>query len=304
MTVDPAAAQRVLVTVVVYQPGAELLEHLRVLRAQCADVLVIDNASATAADIAAAVQASGCRLLHNEVNLGISGALAQAARIAKAEGFHWLLTFDQDSLCPPGAIDALLTLAREHPESERIGLVALGSRDRVTGREYHHRLDILRETAQWRELRSVITSGSMVRIEALQDSPFDERLFIDAVDHALCLTLRRHGWLVIESASHELQHSIGHATMHKLFGRTVVCTHHSPSRIYYRNRNHLEVCVRNLLFDPVWALKGMAQVLSNDMTVLILEEDKVAKLRAMLGGLRDFLFRRFGPLPPSGLGRR
>lgn len=285
----------VLAAVVTYNPGPALAAHLGALRTQSADVLVIDNASRDADDVARVVADAGCVLVANDRNLGVAGALNQAVAHAKVHGYEWLATFDQDSLCPPGGIDSLLRLVRDHPRGARIGLAALASRDRATGREYHHALDVIEETPQWRVLRTVITSGSMVRIAALPSQGFDERLFIDSVDHALCLGLRRAGWLVAEARQPELHHSIGHATLHRLFGRTVVCTHHSPLRLYYRNRNHLDVCARNLLFDPVWALKSTYQLAANNVAVLLFEEERGAKARAMLRGVRDFVLRRFGP---------
>jgi len=81
-----------------------------------------------------------------------------------------------------------------------------------------------------------------------------------------------------------------------LLGLQLVCTNHSPPRRYYRVRNQLEVSRRNLWFDPVWALKGIGQLVAPAVTVLLFEQQRLAKLAAMLRGVVDFARRRFGPL--------
>lgn len=298
MTVAIQKGHGVLAVVVTYEPGSDLACHLAALRSQVDSVIVIDNGSKDRASIARAVQATACHLIVNPHNLGVAAALSQAARLAQTESSAWLATFDQDSLIPPGAIDSLLALYERHPQREKIGILAMGHRDRATGRDYHHGLDILVESGDWRAVRSTITSGSLVRVGLFnQVGLFDDALFIDAVDHEFCLRVRKHGWLVIEGRHQVLEHSIGDATEHYLLGRRIVCTHHSPLRRYYMTRNQLEVCGRNLLVDPVWAGKGVLQFAASSIAALLYERDKLAKLRAMCSGVAHFALRRFGPKP-------
>lgn len=287
----------VLATVITYNPSPSLKRLLAAL-AQQSDVLVIDNGSSGLDWISEAAAKSGSRLLSNGANLGVACALSQAARMAVEQGYEWLATFDQDSMCPPGAFTCLLGLCARHPERDRIGVLALSHCDRATGRDYHHRLDILNESGEWRTLRSTITSGSLVRTSLFQKIGFfDDALFIDAVDHEFCLRARKHGWLVVEGTRQILEHSIGDATEHRLLGMRIVCTHHSPQRRYYMTRNQLEVCARNVLVDPIWAFKGILQFGAGSLAALLYEADKRAKLGAMLQGVWHFARRRFGPRP-------
>lgn len=290
---------RVMAVVISYNPDHRLSRHLQALSSQCDTVVVIDNGSSNLAWVKDVTARTGSRLISNGTNLGVAAALSQAARIAQKDGFYWLATFDQDSLCPPGAISGLLNLHERHPQQNRIGVLALSHRDRATGRDYHHRLDILVNGAGWRSVRSTITSGSLVHVGLFEQvGLFDDGLFIDAVDHEFCLRVRKYGWLVIEGQQQVLEHSIGEATEHRFVGRRFVCTHHSPVRRYYMTRNQLEVCSRNFLIDPVWATKGLLQFAAGSIAALLYERDKLAKLRAMLTGMAHFALRRFGPKPP------
>ena len=110
---------------------------------------------------------------------------------------------------------------------------------------------MLEQTAQWRAVRATITSGSLVRLAALQKTGlFDERLFIDSVDHDFCLRSRARGLLVVEASDQVMDHSLGNITRHRFFWRTVNCTNHSPLRRYYITRNQLEAIRRHLFHRP------------------------------------------------------
>lgn len=284
-----------LAVVVTFNPGDDLVRNLSELRSQIADVLVVDNGSVDTAAVRSAAVATGCAFQANGKNRGIAAALNQGAELALQSGATWLATFDQDSLLPAGAIEGLLTRLARQPEAERFGIVAPAHCDRGTNHDYHHPVDIVEETQEWRVLRCTITSGSLIRCDVLaQVGCFEERLFIDAVDLEFCMRIRRHGWRIGEARDIVMAHSIGASTEHRVLGVRMVCTHHSPVRRYYITRNMLEVCTRYLLFDPAWCAKGLAVMLSGAVASVLGERDKLAKLRAVARGFLDFGLRRFG----------
>jgi rhamnosyltransferase len=240
--------------------------------------------------------AAGCRFLGNGRNLGVAAALNQAARLAVAEGRDWLATFDQDSLLDSDALATLLDTGAAHPLRDRIGVLALSHRDRATGRDYHHGFDILEETPAWRSVRATITSGSMVRVSAFaRVGLFDEPLFIDAVDHEFCLRLRHCGMLVIEARGPVMEHSIGAARVRRFLGRRIALTNHSPLRRYYITRNSLEVIRRYILRDFTWSIYNLYFLAVGSVIILMLEDRRWAKLRAMAEGVLHVVLRRFGP---------
>jgi rhamnosyltransferase len=292
--------ERVLAAVVTYHPGPDLADNLRALRDQGADVLVIDNGSPDIAAIERAAAASGCALLPNPKNLGLAAALNQAARAAQAGAYPWLATFDQDSRVPEGALAELLALAAAHPAGERVAILTMRHRDRVLGRGYARPSDVIEEGGDWRTLRAAITSGSLIR-SAVFDRVglFDERLFIDGLDHDFCLRCRRAGLLVVEG-SPVLEHSLGAVTTHRLFGRAIACTNHSPTRRYYMTRNSLELSFRHGAGDPLWAVRNLAHLADSSLSALLFEDRRAAKAGAMLQGLWHFARRRFGPRPCHG----
>lgn len=286
----------ILAVVISHNPAGDFAGNLRALRRQFARVLVIDNGSHDGDAVRHIAVQSGCEFHGNARNLGIASALNQG--VAAMDGAcRWLATFDQDSLLPDGAVDALLSTWAGHPRRAQVGILALANRDRGTGTGSHRTSDVLRQSTSWRELRTTITSGSLVRREVFEAiGGFDDGLFIDAVDHDFCLRARRAGFGVVEVMSPVMAHSVGAATVRTVLGVRVPCSNHSPHRRYYMVRNQLEVCRRHLWFDPVWAWGAFLQVGSGAAAAVLLESHKRAKLRAVLMGLAHFLVRRFGPL--------
>lgn len=295
-----ARAADVLAVVVTFNPEQALASHLAALREQVAHVVVVDNGSTDLESVRAACNRTGCRLIANGRNVGVAAALNQAVAEAFACGASWLATFDQDSLVPPGAIGTLLALASDHPRRDTVGIVSMSHRDRGTGKPYHVPSEVIEQGPNWRMLRTTITSGSLVRTEVLrQIGGFESRLFIDFVDHEFCFRMRRHGWSVLEAADVTMSHTLGASRVHSFLGRDLVLTHHSAQRRYYMTRNQLEVYCRNLFFDPRWALRGLSYLVGHTAVVLLVEEQRAAKLAAVAQGFFDFVTRRFGPRPAA-----
>jgi rhamnosyltransferase len=294
---------KVLAAVVTFNPDADLANNLAALRRQVERLLVIDNASSNIAEIERAAQASGAGVLRNADNLGVAAAVNQAAQAARDGGFEWLAMFDQDSLVPDGAVTSLLAVFDAHPQRARIAVMAMSHRDRATGEPYLRGSDVLEEAPDWRSVRATITSGSLVRREVLDRvGPFDEALFIDGVDHDFCLRCRRAGYLVIEGREQVMDHSMGAVTLHRLFGRAIACTNHSPARRYYITRNSLELTTRYAMFDGLWSLRNAIHLIDSSLAALILEEQRAEKARAMAEGAWHFITRRFGPRLPAARG--
>ncbi|MGH7022240.1 MAG: glycosyltransferase family 2 protein, partial [Caulobacteraceae bacterium] len=278
-------ARNILAVVVTYRPEAAPVGLLETLAGQADAVVVVDNGSPNLADIEAAAHQAGARLIANPANLGVAAALNQAARLARDEGFAWLAMFDQDSSVPPGALAGLLDLRASHPRPNRIAILALGHRDRATGHGYFRAGDILEETPAWRSLRTTITSGSLVRVAAFHEVGFfDEKLFIDGVDHDFCLRCRAAGWLVIQSRGEFMDHALGAISQRRVLGRTVPLSNHPPDRRYYIARNTLELIVRHVGHDPVWAARAAIHLAVDSAAAALLERDRAAKLAAMLQG--------------------
>lgn len=298
--------------VVTYHPDESVLENLRAMVRDCGRVLVVDNGSGadTRGKLAAAL---GVELLSLGENLGVAAALNRGLAWAEAQGCEWAVTFDQDSRPEPGLIAALLASARNAAVPGRVAVVGAHTYDERTGRRdrwlrpawFGFRREYCGE-ADLPDATFVITSGALTRVRAWRElGGFDEGLFIDYVDHEFCLKARRNGWQVLVSAGARLAHNLGSKREVRLAGRTIRPTFHSAMRHYYMARNRLVMWRQYAWRYPHWWLFDLCFGGLNTLRVLLAEDGKWEKLKAMSRGSWDGLRGRQGrcPEPPSGTQR-
>ena len=281
--------------VISYNPAQELLENLTALAPQVAEVVVVDNGSATASE-AVLVQiagVAGCRLIRNGDNLGIAAALNIGVRYALAAGYDWVATFDQDSTVTDSYFVALLDAWEQCPFRDTVPLVSPRYRDRSTGTisSYggKHTHDV------FVEVQSTITSGNLVQTAIFQRVGFfDESFFMDCVDHEFCLRLRRNGCRLIESRQAILLHSLGSMELHYLLGKQFKVYNHSPVRRYYNVRNRVVTYKRYLSSFPGWIVHDLFNLSREVGGIILFEKDALLKLAAICRGALDGIAGKMG----------
>ncbi|MBE7538309.1 MAG: glycosyltransferase family 2 protein [Opitutaceae bacterium] len=311
----PGAVQkkpRIGVVVVTHRPAGGLEGRLSRMSAQGDAMVVVDNASGPEARVSLEETCTrhGWELIANPENRGIGVALNQGvARLAEKE-FEWVILFDQDSKPEPGMSGRMAASLQSHPKSDRVGVVGAAFQERATARQHRflrpHPLfpclfqkiepmgkDLLGVT-------SVITSGSLVRVAAMENAGrFDEAFFIDYVDTDFCLRCRRQGWLTMVSAAAHFTHELGRRERRWWGGMEMEPTHHSPVRHYYMARNRIAMWRRHAAAVPHWALYDFCFALYNYFRVAVFETGRWRKFRAVCLGTWDGLRGRSGPCPES-----
>lgn len=285
LVIDPADVQ---VAVVGFNPGEALQPLCAVLTAAGCRVLVVDNASESGLDVLEQCRAAGADVVRAEQNVGVSGALAIAHEYA--HGSTWLLTFDQDSVIEPAFLSKLFaTSATRDPAVAMIGphVVDAASGDLLQGQ--------VGSTHPY-DARLIITSGALCRISALDDvGGFCEDLFIDHVDHDICLRLRGRGWRIAIEPAAIMRHSIGQMQTHVVAGVGIRNSHHGADRQYYKYRNFLLLIRRGTARQDLrWAFRTLLALSWAPLKLVAFEDDRTAKLTAIAAGIRDGLLGRGG----------
>lgn len=289
-----SVASAVCAVVVTYNPEIDLLSNLRALRSQVNAVVLVDNGSGMAS-LPLFDQARDrlrCAILRNEANLGIAAALNKGVQWALAHGHRWVALFDQDSTVTEGYIDKMLSEYNNHPERERIGMVAPQYQDRKTG-TCSKPLHLAADGAPL----EVMTSGSLIPAAVLQISGnFREDFFIDQVDHEFSFRLRDLGYKVALCSQALLIHAPGHPERHSFLGvLTFHTTHHSAGRRYYMTRNSLVMVQQYWYKYPAWAWYTCKSLLvSIPIRIVLAEEKRWDKLKHIVRGVADALLRRSG----------
>jgi rhamnosyltransferase len=139
----------------------------------------------------------------------------------------------------------------------------------------------------------VINSMSVWRMSALcLLGPYDEGLAVDHVDTEYCLRAHRRGLQVYCHGAYTFAHRIGQRRRFSLLGVQMQAGGHSPARRYLIGRNTVWLARRSLRLEPGFTLLCALRLAYEAAGILLAEEQRGAKLRALLRGAASGLWAR------------
>jgi rhamnosyltransferase len=277
----------VLFVVPTFRPTQSVVDLVKQIKLT---TIVSDDASPVTSDpiLREISQLDHVSVIRNHRNRGIARGLNQGLEFAKANGFSWLLTLDQDSSIEIDYPEKIVAAAQSHEQlwTDRasIGVIAPATISDISGpMTYPSTIaDGICVTEE------VIQSGALWRVSALsQVGGFDESLGIDAVDAAACLRLREAGFLVALTDCVELQHNLGDSHQINILGKTVMITNHSPARRATMVRNRLRLAPAEFKQSPMHAVRTLRRVAVNSVLGGLTGENRWAKIKGSLSGLHS-----------------
>lgn len=287
----PAPSEmNVCAVVVAYFPDEGFEARLQTILPQVAKLVVVDNTPDAISLSPDLIEAWGERLhcIANHANRGVATALNQGLEHALRQGYPWVLTLDQDTQCYPNML-AILGKVYENcsPRPAVIGSNYLDPRN--------HKPKVPTQGNDCLEQKTVITSGSLVNAKiAHLIGGFREDYFIDQVDHEFCLRLQTQGCRVVISREPVMAHSVGHpgGVNVPLLG---ILPNHPPLRKYYIARNTVVTISAYWRQEPEWCLRRFVRLILGLGHMAVLEQNRLAKVRAFSAGIADGIFHRLGP---------
>ena len=300
----PPEPGSVLAVVVAFHPKPDIAGELLRLLNQVSAIVAVDNGSCPGELPAGDDPRFEGRLeiIANGENRGIATALNQGLRRARERGAGWALTLDQDSAPLPNLVAAGARAFNAHPNPERLAVIGAAVASEAMASEAATDGPRPVSAPAYRPMRAVITSGTLHSIPAWERlGEFRDDFFIDCVDTEFCLRARAAGFDVIQSTEPALAHRIGSPTRKWALGRWMLPSNHSPLRRYYMTRNHASLWRNYARSDGRFVAQDIRQSVREWVGIVFAESDRVAKLGAILAGLRDAAFGRYGPrrLPGS-----
>ena len=305
---DRSALDRIWAVVVAFNPDDGFLARLERVQAQIDNIVIVDNGSRNARVIEHAAQASrgSVELLRNPANLGIAKALNQGLEVAIARGAEWGLTLDQDSLPAPDMVRELMSSQRSLPDADKVAVVAPQVIDTQFGRPSL----FLRKRGRWLyrrvvcedglldDVTAVISSGSLVKLSLFRSlGGFREDFFIDYVDTEYCLRAQANGFRIAVACGAHLEHKLGDRRQASIAGVQMVPTFHSPPRWYYISRNRIAMLRMYGSLFPHWLSYEVVAGTYGLLRMLLFEDRRLEKMRAVVWGTLDGLRGRMGRGP-------
>lgn len=266
--------------VILYNPDlVRLKENIEAIYQQVEHLVLIDNNSN---DIKV-IESEYCHydkitIIKNEKNLGIAKALNQAMLFCQSKGYTWVLTLDQDSVCPSNLI-------LEYKKYLGIPNVAIIS-PVIDDRNMRKSPTEKRFANSVEEIDKCITSANLTNIDIWNSiGRFDELMFIDLVDLEYCKRVIQNGYKILRINTVILLHEVGHITEPKFLFWKIFIMNHSAFRKYYIARNILYFAKKH---RTRWSIMlGYLRVFKLLAFTLLYEKDKVEKGMAILRGIKS-----------------
>ena len=276
--------------VILYYPEDNVLQHILTYSHALDKLYVADNSENKNKAITEQITAlPNVIYLHDGENKGIAHRLNQAAALAIAHGYQFLLTMDQDSYFENDAAVEYFNCISLYNNIETTAMF---------GVEFLKQEDENKKCSPL-EVTELITSGSVLNLNVYTAvKGFDEALFIDLVDHEYCYRSILFGYKIIQFKNIFLQHSLG--TGFK--GRSVATlkitnrTFHSPVRIYYMVRNYLYVKKKYASHFKPYIDNHKKTILVRIKNNLIYGKNRIANITYILKAITDYNKSRMGKI--------
>lgn len=231
--------------IIIYNPEIQrLYENIKSICEQVDVVYCYNNASNNTRDIINVISNfHNCEFIDSDINKGIATAINEVAKKAKIVGYSWLLTLDQDSVCPNNMVSDML----QYSSQPDIGIICPCYVDS------RRNIEVLSQTEEVTQVDFCITSGSLMNLDVFfKINGMDDFLFVGSVDDEYCYRIIKNGYCILQINSVQMDHELGNIIQKKygkIFLRIGNLLHSkkiqalsykrevSPFRVYYATRN-------------------------------------------------------------------
>lgn len=277
-----------------YNPTEEFLLNLATARAQCEDLVAVDNTPEPSTELHERLRDDGVRVIANRNSAGLGGAFNRGTEALFEEGADVVLLLDQDSKIDDGFVAVMIAACEQVPDDAfilgpKIHETTMDVVMTVPAPDGELERNIADETTGLFEARMVISSGSAITESAWRRlGPFREDYFIEFLDAEYCLRARERGVPVYVTAAVTLRQTWANTRRHG----AVHTSHADASRRYYMVRNAMDTSRRYGV-----PRRRVLQLAAREVVAVIaLEQHKLPKLFAIAAGVADGARGRLGAL--------
>ena len=283
--------------IITYNVENDFKNRINKLKGKVNEIIVVDNGSKAETISMLKELEKEITIIYLEKNKGIAYALNKGIKYSIEKGYDWILTLDHDSIVTDDMIKNMLK-CYEGFDQELKEKVAMLVPVHVEEKEYENNNIINNEEVAsklYTEVLTEITSGALTKSSIYKNvGLYDEKLFIDLVDHDYCLALNKKGFKVIQVNSGVLIHNLGDSIKKSILGLKMIPTNHSPLRRYYMSRNRHYIWDKYKQDFPGWVLTDKRRFITENLKIILFENNKIEKLKYIREGIRDYKNNIFG----------
>lgn len=283
--------RNIAAVIITYNTGNEFSKNVLSLKKHVGEVIVVDNGSNKETLSMLRGLKEEITLIELNENKGIAYALNRGIEYAVNNDFQWVLTLDHDSAVSDSMISNMLSVYNSIDESEKEKIVMLTPKH-----VEEKQMDVVSKSQEnkWEYVLTEITSGALTKADFYKNELYDEKLFIDLVDHDYCLRINSMGYKIIRVNSAILIHNLGESIQKKILGITITPTNHSALRRYYMSRNRKYIWNKYRGTFKEWVIKDKIRFLNEIVKIIAFEDEKLNKLKMIKLGLNDYKDKKWG----------
>ena len=286
----------VAAVIITYNVENDFKQRINRLKGKVDEIIVVDNGSKAETINMLKELEKEVTVIYLEDNKGIASALNKGIKYSIEKGYNWILTLDHDSIITDNMIKNMLT-CYEGLNNELKEKVAMLVPVHVEEKEYQNGSNINEEkdSNSYIEVLTEITSGALTKAEIYKNvGMYDEKLFIDLVDHDYCLSLNKKGFKIIQVNNATLIHNLGESVKKSVLGLKMIPTNHSPLRRYYMSRNRHYIWDKYKEDFPSWVLTDKRRFITENLKIVLFEDNKIEKFKYIKRGIKDYRSNIFG----------
>ncbi len=275
--------------VVLYNPDKNYIKNINTYLYHVSLLVIVDNSEIPDYSVYKLLEHNNhVKFIINKENTGISKAINDGVKLAVKEGIEWVLTMDQDSFFENNMIESYLSELNEISNNKKVAVI---------GPVLEKKSEEFIPT-KIKEVTSLITSGSLINTSIFSEiGGYNEKLFIDEVDHEYCYRIKMLGYSVLQLENILLNHTLGRQHPVKtLSGEKKIKTFHSPVRLYYIVRNCcfiISTYKKQFPEEIKLRRKDLAVRIKNN---LLYGPKKISLIKHIILGYIHFKRKRFGKL--------
>lgn len=280
----------IVAIIVTYNVSSSFSKNVDALLDKVAEIIVVDNGSKQETINMLDSLNGKISLIKLNENKGIAYALNRGIEYALNKSYEWILTLDHDSIVDTNMLTNMLKTYDKMTEVEKEKVVMI-TPTHVEEKEMSNKIVI---NSGYEYVLTEITSGALTKAWYYSKNKYDEKLFIDMVDHEFCLEINKNGYKIIRVNSAILLHNLGESERKRIFRLTITPTNHSALRRYYMSRNRMYVWKRYKGKYDEWIKKDKIRFISEFAKIIIFEDDKLNKIKMIKKGISDYKIGKWG----------
>lgn len=287
--------------IITYNVENDFRLRINKLKGKVDEIIVVDNGSTNETINMLKALEDEITVIYLNENKGIASALNKGIDYSIKKGYQWVLTLDHDSIVTEDMINNMLNCYKglnRNLKEEVAMLVPI----HVEEKEYNNSSNINEgiNLNSYNEVLTEITSGALTKAKVYKDvAMYDEKLFIDLVDHDFCLNLNKKGYKILQVNSAVLVHNLGESEKKKVLGVTMMPTNHSALRRYYMSRNRHYIWDKYKDDFPKWVLTDKRRFITENLKIILFEDNKIEKFKYIRKGIKDYKNNIFGKFKSS-----